>query len=69
MHVTRMYVILECLSLLLLLLLLLQGYVFLDTMDTREYDALQLSTPSSMLKVSSNGGVNSVMVYLFYQQC
>ena len=28
-----------------------QGYVFLDTMDTREYDALQLSAPSSTLKV------------------
>ena len=29
--------------------------MFLDTMDTRKYDAFQLSTPSSTLKVRNNG--------------
>ena len=28
-----------------------QGYVFLDTLDIIEYDALQLSSPSATLKV------------------
>ena len=28
-----------------------QGYMFLDTADVREYDALQLASPSSTLKI------------------
>ena len=32
-----------------------QGYVFLDTVDTREYAALQLSAPSFAQKVRDDG--------------
>lgn len=40
-----------------------QGYVFLDTMDVREYDALQLSLPSSTLKVMNENDAVLVVYY------